>query len=43
MYKVTTRNRLYLVGKFHEILDYLDMICSDNSSLKEYLEKQRSY
>ncbi|MDI6706028.1 MAG: hypothetical protein QME73_07210 [Bacillota bacterium] len=43
MYKVTTPNSLYLVGKIHEILDYLYIICRDNSSLQEYLEKQKSY
>ena len=42
MYKITTTNRLYLVGKIHEILDMLDRISMEYSYLKTYLKEERS-
>jgi len=42
MYKITTPNKLYLVGKVHEILDILDVISRDHCYLKTYLETQKN-
>lgn len=41
MYRITAPNKLFLIGKIHEILDILDLISRDCTSLKAYLESQK--